>query len=155
MTTQEAIYKLENYDELEGKYNEALLRIDEYERERKDIADKAIKAVENPGVFTDRKALTEIADMLTVKPTYLDDDLEVGDEIFYIHYGCVRKAIVIDKKINRLGEEIIEVFTECSYGHQTFIKRDSDVQKTGKHYPQIAEILAAVRGEGENDEIAD
>ena len=34
MTTQEAIYKLENYDELEGKYNEALARIDEYERER-------------------------------------------------------------------------------------------------------------------------
>lgn len=27
MTTQEAINKLKNYDELEGKYNEALARI--------------------------------------------------------------------------------------------------------------------------------
>lgn len=147
MTTQEAIEKLRTYDELEGKYNEALARIDEYKRERKEIADKATKALtEREQVGADHIALTEIANMLVANPTFSDDDLEVGDEIFYTYYGCVRKAIVIDKKINRLGEEIIEVFTECFYGHQNFIKRDPYVQKTGKHYPQIAEILAGVKG---------
>lgn len=70
MTTQEVIEKLKNYDDLEGKYNEALARIDEYERERKEIADKALKALaEREQIGADHIALTEIADMLTVKPT--------------------------------------------------------------------------------------
>lgn len=156
MTTQEAIEKLKNYDELEGKYNDALARIDEYERERKKIGDKALKALaEREQNGADHIALTEITNMLAANPAFSDDDLEVGDEIFYIYYGCVRKAIVINKKRNRIGEEIIEIFTECFYGHQNFINRDSGVRKTGKHYPQMAEILAAVKGEGENDEIAD
>jgi hypothetical protein len=158
MTTQEAIYKLENYDELEGKYNEALARIDEYERERKEIADKAIKAVENPGVFTDRKALTEIADMLTVKPTnsivkptYSDDDFEVGDVIKDVRDG--QKAIYIETD-GDITYNVILFDPDNKIFESEFLNMKY-WQKTGKHYPQIAEILAVVRGEGENDEIAD
>lgn len=147
MTTQEAIEKLRTYDELEGKYNEALARIDEYERERKEIADKANKALENPGVFTDRKALTEIADMLTVSPTYSDDDLEVGDIVkddrdgeigMYIGKGPDGVNHVLTFRYN---EEFCDTFLTYSTEHW---------KKTGEHCPQIAEILSKVRGE--NDE---
>lgn len=147
MTTQEAIEKLRTYDELEGKYNEALARIDEYERERKEIADKANKALEIPWVFTDHKALTEIADMLTVSPTYSDDDLEVGDIVkndrdgeigMYIGKGPDGVNHVLTFRYN---EEFCDTFPTYSTEHW---------KKTGKHYPQIAEILAELRGE--NDE---
>jgi hypothetical protein len=165
MTTQEAIEKLRTYDELEGKYNEALARIDEYERERKEIADKANKALENPGVFTDRKALTEIADMLAVKPTYSDDDLEVGNVfkagdvverngIKGIVYGIYDDGslygnyLAVMPLVSSNDAMLLATINGLLWEFET-------VQKTGKHYPQIAETLAAVRGEGENDEIAD
>lgn len=147
MTTQEAIYKLENYDELEGKYNETLARIDEYERERKEIADKTNKALENPGVFTDRKALTEIADMLTVKPTYLDDNFEVGDIVKDDRDGEI--GIYVG-----MGPDGFDYILVLRYYDQIFnarlIANTDNWIKTGKHCPQIAEILAEVRGE--NDE---
>lgn len=147
MTTQEAIYKLENYDELEGKYNEALVRIDEYERERKEIADKTNKALENPGVFTDRKALTEIADMLTVKPTYLDDDFEVGDVIKDLRDGQI--GIFIGKCSE--NEFSCLAYSQRDESFREYVDYKFDCwQKTGKHYPQIAEIFAELRGE--NDE---
>lgn len=152
MTTQEAIEKLKNYDELEGKYNEALVRIDEYERERKEIADKANKALENPGVFTDRKVLTEIADMLTVKPTYSDDDFEVGDVIKDVRDG--QKAVY-------LGTDVDDTYTIIFFSPDREMFEIGTVgylkywSKTGKRYPQIdiallTEILAELRGE--NDE---
>lgn len=149
MTPTEAIYKLENYDELEGKYNEALARIYEYERELKEIADKANKALENPGVFTDRKALTEIADMLTVSPTYSDDDLEIGDIVkddrdgeigMYVGKGLDGVNHVLTFRYN-YNEEFCDTFLTYSTEHW---------KKTGEHCPQIAEILSKVRGE--NDE---
>lgn len=145
---QEAIEKLKNYDELEGKYNEALARIDEYERERKEIADKANKALAERG---DQQAcivaiLTEVKDitnMLTVKPTYLDDDLEVGDIVkddrdgelgMYIGKGPDGVNHVLTF---RYDEEFCDTFLTYSTEHW---------KKTGEHCPQIAEILSKVRG---------
>lgn len=144
MTTQEAIEKLKNYDELEDKYNEALARIDEYERERKEIADKTNKALENPEVFTDRKALTEIADMLTVKPTYSDDDFEVGDVIKDVRDGQI--GIFIGKCSE--SEFSCLAYSQRDESFREYVDYKFDCwQKTGKHYPQIAEIFAELRGE--------
>lgn len=144
MTTQEAIYKLENYDELEGKYNEALARIDEYERERKEIADKTNKALENPGVFTDRKALTEIADMLVTDPAP-EDDIKVGDVV----ERNGKKGIVIYIFENSVFGKMISVMPLFCPDSEAW-EIDENVHKTGKHYPKTAEILAELRGE--NDE---
>ena len=154
MTTQEAIYKLENYDELEGKYNEALARIDEYKRERKEIADKALKALaEREQSGADHIALTEIANMMVANPAFSDDNLEVGKV----------GNIVKDKRNGEIGIYVgmgpdgFDYILVLHYDDQIFdarliVSTDNWI-KTGKYYPQIAEILAELRGE--NDEIAD
>lgn len=141
MTTQEAIKKLKNYDELEGKYNEALARIDEYERERKEIADKTNKALENPGVFTDRKTLTEVFEMLTATPTYLDDEIKVGDVV----ERNGRKGIVIYIYENDVFGKVISVFPLVCPASEVW-EINENVQKTGQRYPQINEILANLSG---------
>lgn len=153
MTTQETIKKLENYDELEGKYNEALARIDEYERERKEIGDKALKALaEREQNGADHIALTEIADMLVASPTYIADDFEVGDVIKDVRDGQI--GIFIGKCSE--SEFSCLAYSQRDKSFREYVDYKFDCwQKTGKHYPQIAEILAEVRVEGENDEIAD
>jgi len=147
MTTQEAIYKLENYDELEGKYNEALARIDEYERERAEVLAKIAitkKDIEKTGIISG--ALNSAIDML--KPPASEDEIKVGD-------------IVQDKRDGRMGiyvgwrrpngKDLILVFRydDEFFGAFLIVRTDNWI-KTGKSCPQIAEILSKVRGE--NDE---
>ena len=147
MTTQEAIYKLENYDELEGKYNEALARIDEYERERADVLAKIAitkEEIKKAGMIS--KALNFAINMLE-PPALEDDDFEVGDIIKDMRDGQIGVF---------LGESSGNEFSCLIYSqrYKTFSVNvecsDDCWQKTDKHYPQIAEILSKVRGE--NDE---
>lgn len=147
MTTQEAIEKLKNYDELEGKYNQALARIDEYERERKEIADTACKALANPEMYVYHTGLIAIANMLTTEPAP-EDDIKVGDVV----ERNGKKGLVIYTYESVRFREMITVIPSIwgNYPETEIWEVDENVQKTGKHYPQTAEILAELRGE--NDE---
>lgn len=143
MIKQEAIYRLESYDELKAKYNEALEKIVKYKKERTAIKDRICRTFDGNYEAT----LIDIANMLNVKPTYLNDDLEVGDIIKDDRDGEI--GLYIGKGtdgVNRIlkfryEEGFCDTFRTYSTEHW---------KKTGKHYPQIAEILAELRGE--NDE---
>lgn len=101
MTTQEAIEKLENYDELEGKYNEALARIDEYERERTEVLAKIAitkEEIKKAGMIS--KALNYAINML--EPPASEDEIKVGDIVKTEHWkktgkSCPQIAEILSK----------------------------------------------------------
>ena len=147
MTTQEAIEKLKNYDELEGKYNEALARIDEYERERTEVLEKIAitqKDIEKAGIISG--ALNSAINILE-SPAPNDDDLEAGDVIKDVRDGQI--GIFLGKCSE--NEFSCLAYSQRDKSFSEYVDYRFDCwQKTGKHYPQIAEILAELRGE--NDE---
>ncbi len=147
MTTQEAIYKLENYDELEGKYNEALARIDEYERERAEVLVKIAitkKDIEKTGIISG--ALNSAIDML--KPPASEDEIKVGDIVQDKRDG--ETGIYVGMRQPNGKDRILAFRYDDNFFDAFLIAHTDNWIKTGKSCPQIAEILAELRGE--NDE---
>lgn len=143
MTTQEAIEKLKNYDELEGKYNEALARIDEYEWERAEVLAQIVRAkedIEKEGIISG--ALNSAINLL--EPPASEDEIEVGDIVKDDRDGEIGMYIgkgpdgVNHVLIFRYNEEFCDTFLTYSTEHW---------KKTGEHCSQMAEILSKVRGE--------
>lgn len=149
MTTQETIEKLKNYDELEGKYNEALARIDEYERERADVLAKiaiAKKDIEKEGIIAG--ALNSAIDML--KPSAPNDnEIKIGDVVE--RNGELGLVVHVNKWASlMLCDELITLIP-ANYRDKDIVKIgiweiNQNIHITGKHYP-ILETLDELRGE--------
>lgn len=146
MTTQEAINKLKNYDELEGKYNEALARIDEYERERAEVLAKIAitkEDIKKAGIISG--ALNSAINML--EPPTPEDEIKVGDIVkdkrdgeigIYVGMGPDRfDNILVFRYDDQPDDQFFDAF---------LLARTDNWIKTSKSCPQIAEILSKVRG---------
>ena len=73
-----------------------------------------------------------------------EEEIKVGDEIEYEYFG-VTKGVVISKyeEENRVGYKVL-----CANGCGQLIYANTAMpRKTGRHFPQIAEVLKQMQGE--------
>jgi hypothetical protein len=68
-----------------------------------------------------------------------DDVIEVGDEVFISYLAGNGIVTYVDKNGRCQGV--------CGKGELSFNAHKDDLHKTGKHYSQIVEVLAEMRGE--------
>ena len=73
----------------------------------------------------------------------VDDEIKVGDEV----EAYSGKAIVFCTSINTAGDKV------CTYWYPSEYRFDRDrtknLKKTGRHFPQIAELVKAMKGGAE------